>query len=373
MKKKFKLLIVEDDPLVISTYQSNISSYNKTNDQIEITATINSDKDDAILLLRNSENSFDGAIIDLDLKQSGGSDSSGNDIVREIKENLRFPVFVISGTTHNLSKDLAEETSFFKVKERDDSEFDYLGEFIKIFNTGITQILNRQGIIEKNINDIFWKHLSGSLELWINDIQKTPENKQKSLLRYVLSHLQEYLDLTEESDFDTYHPAEIYIMPPIKNKVFTGDLVEENNTNKLYIVLTPSCDLAQSKAKEILLAEIESDSEEGLLFEKTNILKKNTAKEETIKNAEKDLKSLINNSYSNKYHFLPKYNEIKPGLINFQKLKSVRNKDLNNNFSRKASINSTFTKDIIARFSHYYSRQGSPDFNLDEIYDSLLK
>lgn len=372
MKKKIKLLIVEDDPVVISTYESNIKSFNKTNDQIEIIVTVNSNKDQAISLLRNSENSFDGAIIDLDLKNSGGSDSSGNEIVKEIKETLRFPVFVISGTSHNLEKDLSEETSFFKVRERDDADFDYLTEFIKIFDTGITQILNRKGIIEKNINDIFWKHLSGSLGLWINDTEKTPENKQKSLLRYVLSHLQEYLELTEESDFDTYHPAEIYIMPPVKNKVFTGDLVEENATSKTYIVVTPSCDLAQSKAKEILLAEIEPDNV-GLLFEKINILKKNTAREDVIENAEKDLKSLINNSYSNKYHFLPKYNGIKPGLINFQKLKSIRVKVLNDNFSRKASINSTFTKDIIARFSYYYSRQGSPDFNVDEIYDSIIK
>lgn len=372
MKKKIKLLIVDDDPFVISTYESNIKSYNKTNDRIEIIATINSNKDEAISLLRNLENSFDGAIVDLDLKSSGGSDSSGNEIVREIKETLRFPVFVISGTSHNLSKDLSEETSFFKVRERDDAEFDYLDEFIKIYDTGITQILNRKGIIEKNINDIFWKHLSGSLDLWINDTDKTPENKQKSLLRYVLTHLQEYLELTEESDFDTYHPAEIYIMPPVKNKVFTGDLVKENTSDKFYIVLTPSCDLAQSKAKEILLAEIEPDNE-GLLYEKTNILKKNTAKEEVIQNAKKDLKSLINNSYSNKYHFLPKYNDIKPGLINFQKLKSVRVNDLNAGFSRIASINSTFTKDIIARFSYYYSRQGSPDFNIEEVYDSLIK
>lgn len=372
MKKIFKLLIVEDDPVVISAYESNIKSYNKTNDQIEIIATVNSKKDEAISLLRSLENSFDGAIVDLDLKQSGGSDSSGNDIVREIKETLRFPVFVISGTSHNLEKDLSEETSFFKVRERDDADFDYLTEFIKIFDTGITQILNRKGIIEKNINDIFWKHLSGSLEIWINDTEKTPDNKQKTLLRYVLSHLQEYLELTEESDFETYHPAEIYIMPPVKNKVFTGDLVEENNTNKTYIVLTPSCDLAQSKAKEILLAEIESNSE-GLLLEKIGILKKNKAKEEVIQNAEKDLKLLISNSYSNKYHFLPKYSDIKPGLVNFQKLKSIRVKDFNDNYIRKASVNSTFTKDIVARFSHYYSRQGSPDFNIDEIYDSIIQ
>lgn len=32
-----------------------------------------------------------------------------------------------------------------------------------------------------------------------------------------------------------------------------------------------------------------------------------------------------------------------------------------------ASINSVFHKDIQARFSHYYGRQGQPQLNKDEI------
>lgn len=120
-----------------------------------------------------------------------------------------------------------------------------------------------------------------------------------------------------------------------------------------------------------MLSEVESE-EEGLLFEKTRIIKNGKGDADKLELAQTELKALIGNHYSNKYHFLPKYNSIKSGLINFQKLKSVRVKDFNENFERIASINSTFTKDIIARFSYYYSRQGSPDFNIDEIYESLI-
>ncbi|SUJ01075.1 Uncharacterised protein [Sphingobacterium spiritivorum] len=151
-------------------------------------------------------------------------------------------------------------------------------------------------------------------------------------------------------------------------------MVTEKTTSKNFIVLTPSCDLAQSKAKDILLGEIESESE-GLLSEKIRIVKRGTGTgtAEVLQGAEKDLKALIGNSYSNKYHFLPKYSSLGSGLINFQKLKSVRVRDFETNFDRIASINSNFTKDIIARFSYYYSRQGSPDFNTTEIYNSLLQ
>ncbi len=368
--KELKLLIVEDDSNVIATYTRDINSYNKTNESLNIKETILSDKNQALDILRNSDNIFDGAIIDLDLKQSGGSDSSGNEVIKEVKENLRFPVFVISGTSHNLEASLSEETSFFKVRDRD-ADFDFIEEIVAIYNTGITEILNRKGTIENYINDIFWNHLSSSLDLWTKDSKRSPEEKQKSLLRYTLLHIQEYLEITEDSDFENYHPSEIYITPCIKPNVFTGDLIEEKDSAINYIVLTPSCDLAQAKAKDILIVQIDSSSE-GILKEKVGVINKGTASKETLEDAEYILKDLIHNSYSNKYHFLPKYKDIEGGLINFQKMKSIRVKEFNEKFIRKASINSSFTKDIVARFSYYYSRQGSPDFNTDELYNGLF-
>jgi hypothetical protein len=120
-----------------------------------------------------------------------------------------------------------------------------------------------------------------------------------------------------------------------------------------------------------LLADIESESV-GLLFDKINTIKKGRASQEVIDESKNILRALINNSYSNKYHFLPKNQNFDAGLINFQRLSSIKIKEFNTDFTRVASINSNFTKDIVARFSYYYSRQGSPDFNTDEVYRSLF-
>lgn len=368
--KELRLLIVEDDTNVIETYTRDINSYNKTNENIKIIETILSDKDKALELLRNSDNIFDGAIIDLDLKQSGGSDSSGNEIIELVKNNLRFPVFVISGTPQNVDSRHGKESTFFKVRSRDD-EFQFIEEFVDIYNTGITEILNRKGTIEEYINTIFWDHLSNSLDLWTNDRKRSPEEKQKSLLRYTLLHLQEYLEITVDSEFENYLPSEIYITPVIKPSVFTGDIVQNNEDKLNYVVLTPSCDLAQSKAKDILLVAIEP-IKDTIVGEKIGILKKGQAKKEQLEDSEKILRKIIHNTFSNKYHFLPKYKNLDGGLINFQKLHSLRIKDFDNNYTRIASINGSFTKDVVARFSYYYSRQGSPDFESDELYNSLF-
>ncbi|MDP2724325.1 MAG: response regulator [Bacteroidales bacterium] len=368
--KELKLLIVEDDQEQLDLYDRDVKSFN-LGKEIQIIITAIKEKELALKALIHLD--FDAAIVDLDLKNTGGQDSSGNEILKEIKNNLRFPVYVVTGTPQNVDDGLKVESAFFKIKTRGDvEEVSYWEQFINIYNTGITQILNRKGTIEKYLSNIFWNHIADSIDLWITDQTRTSEQKEKTLLRYTLLHIQEYLEQNSDNTFDNYHPAETYIIPSVKQFVFTGDLVEEKKSGYCYIVLTPSCDLAQKKAKDILLAIIEVNIK-GIMAEMKNIIIKNKAPAERIQEAENVIKNLIHNSFSNKYHFLPKYKSIKGGLVNFQKVKSVRIEELNSEFTIIASLNSQFTKDIVARFSYYYSRQGSPDFDSNEMYLSLIK
>lgn len=367
--EELKLLIVEDDPKVVEMYERGIKAYN-LDSLVKINFEVAIDKDAAFEYLNKNIIIFDAAIVDLDLLGLGGDDRSGNEVIRLIKGNLRFPVFVISGTPQNLDEELREQSSLFKVITRGE-EGDYIDEIVKIFNTGITKILNRTGPIERYITQIFWNHISNSLDLWINDELRNFEEKQKSLLRYTLLHMQEYLELTTDSNFENYHPAEIYITPPIKNEVFTGDIIQHIKSNERFIILTPSCDLAhEGKTENILLAKIDSDI---LIPELKNVIKNPDESKGTIKNAKKDLEKIITNNKSSKYHFLPEYKSLQAGLIDFQNLKSVTKAIIKDEYQIEAATNSSFTKDILARFSYYYSRQGSPDFDVEEIMKSLLK
>lgn len=360
-----KLLIVEDDDAQIQLYEDNIESYNKTSD-VKLSYDKFLNLEDAKGSLLSPE--YDGAIIDLKLSQ-GTEELQGLEIVDEIEQNQRFPIFIVSGSISSI--DDREENTFFKKRKRDSDFKAILSELVEIYKTGITNILGRKGEIENYLTSIFWNHLSNSMDLWIKDNDRNPEQKQKSLLRYILLHIQEYLEIDKNSEFEDYHPAEIYITPPVKNSVFTGDIVINKENKNRFIILTPSCDLAQGKAKFILLASIENITE-GIFNEKVGIIKKGKSKPEVISDAELILKKLISNSFSNKYHYLPKYEHIESGLINFQKVNTISIKDFASQYEIIAATNSSFTKDIVARFSYYYSRQGSPDFNIDEIYKSLF-
>jgi len=359
-----KILIVEDDDPTIQSYRDNIESFSKSTGNI-IEVSVLKKLEEALDFLATAE--LDAVIIDLRLS-SNSSELEGMQIVEEIYGKLRFPIFIVSGSIGQVER---EETSFLKKRSRDGSFKDILCEISDIYNTGITKILGKRGEIDSYLNNIFWSHISNSLDIWIDDRSRTPVEKQKSLLRYTLLHMQEYLELTEDSDFDRYHPAEIYIQPSMKENVFTGDIVmNSNNDSQCYIILTPSCDLAQSKAKDILLVKIETTN--CILNEKINILKRGSGNTEQLAAARTDLTKLISNNFSNKYHFLPAYKNLQPGLVNFQKVLSIRIGDLKKEYNVIASVNSSFSKDIIARFSYYYSRQGSPDLDYEEVCNSLI-
>ena len=371
MKKELKLLIVEDDNEFIKSYERQIKLFNLDEGEIVISQTIVSTVEEATDVLLEGE--IEAAVVDLKLGTED-IEYSGNTVIGLIKSNQRFPAFILTANPEKIEEEKGNENDFYKVKVKGSEEGNFttiLNELKAIHLTGITDILGKSGRIEQKLNNIFWKHLSNSINIWMKDEVRTPEQKEQSLLRYTLLHVQEYLELSEESSFDNYHPAEAYITPPIKPSIFTGDLVKEKESGTMFIVLTPSCDLAQCKAKDIMLVNIEPNTT-GLINEKKNILQKGKAKPELLEDAEITLKRLLHNSYSNKYHFLPKYNEIDGGLINFQKAKSAKVKDVTKNYERVASLNSQFTKDVVARFSYYYSRQGSPDFDTKEIYEALF-
>lgn len=359
------LLIIEDQEAQIEAYKDNIELFNNNN-EYKINPIIFNNFEDGFEALKNPD--YDAAIIDLKLFP-GDTAAVGNQLVREIRTNLRIPVVIISGYPEDLEEDLREETPFLKTCNKDDDYQEIFKEISLIYSTGITNILGKKGHIEKYLNDIFWKHLSSTIDYWKREASDE-ENLEKIILRYTLSHLQEHLDLSEtQDDFENYYPIEMYVTPPIKKNFFTGDIIQNKDDGTYWIIMNPSCDMAQAKAKSVTLAFIEDIKNSYVI----NLINEINKKDENSVNSQLELNKLLRNSGSLKYHFLPATDSVPGGFINFQKIISVKYKDLDKMFSRKASITDRFSKEIIARFSHYYSRQGQPDFNTTRILEEIIK
>ncbi|WP_337045337.1 response regulator [Emticicia sp. 17c] len=344
-----KLLIVEDDKSLIQLYTDSLVAYPDINVEFSL------NKEDALAMIKS--NNYDAAIIDLKL-DNPEIPTEGSDIAKEINENLRFPIVIYSANIEELSEDFkSKESVFLKIYSRYDKEITTIFDEIKALKaTGIIDILNKKGHIESYLNEIFWNYLTHTMPFWIEE-SKTKDTKN-ALLRYTLSHLQEYLEINNKGEYDNYYSLEVYIKGPIKKHqktIFTGDIVKNEEADEYYLVITPTCDLVidssrpTPKAKFITLVKIVNI--EDLISDIPEGNKKNN-KRESIKK---------NNEYA--YHFLPKYlSFFDGGVVCFQDIKSILLTDILNQSKYKIElcISTSFKKDIVSRFSSYYSRQGQP-------------
>jgi len=245
-----------------------------------------------------------------------------------------------------------------KVFERTEIENSkLLKEIEQIYITGITKILGSRGRLEDLIQKIFWNHISDGFEYWLGN------NSEDALLRYSINHLIEYLNQSE-----VYCEPEYYITPPIKEDISTGDIVVKDEER--YVVMNPACDIElreirgelKRNSRIVTLVNI-LDLDEGLLKAEGYI--------EDNKTLNKDkLTSFVSNN-KGQFAFLPEYNNIKCGIVDFQKIVTIMLVDYKD-YNRLATISMPFLKDIQGRFSQYYGRQGQPDLDKERIVNELI-
>jgi hypothetical protein len=367
MKDKLKLLIVEDDESQLKAFRDTIALYNKERGEyVTIDASIKMNLEEGMAAL--SDEDYDAAVVDLKLSSSSDDAAEGNKIVKKIKSELRFPVIVRSGYTNILDENLeAERGPFFKIYERTEKRIEeILNEVVEIYQTGITRMLGKDGRIASEIDNylhkIFWKHISNSFD----SLMKSSLRNEGILLRYILTHLIEYLSLPDFNTSNLYFSGEMYTIPSIKDDLFTGVLLNKFDSDDLFIILTPACDMVVRKSGKIKAPKI-------LLVEIDNAFDLEEIKSETsTKSKKKILEKLLKNDFSLYYHFLPPAPGFPGGFINFRKVNSWEEENIKKSFSIVGKITKPFLKDIIARFSAYYARQGQPDFDIPQIAKEIL-
>jgi len=368
---ELNLLIVEDEKGDIEAWQDNIEQFNQEikDKELKIVHKICRTFKESIDIYSND---FDAAVIDLRLKDDDKikDETGGERLINEKLEKLRLPTFVYTATPNLINVIRIEETVFFKKYVKTNKTMHEILQEIKgIYDTGITRILGGRGEIEKMLAKIFWRHLSDSFSYWLS----APENidVERVLLRYIAAHLSEYLAVDQAGDFEKYLPPETFIMPPIGENMCTGDILKNHADNRYYIILTPSCDLVlrtnneespyRNAGKIVLASLIKWNNLEAL----SGITK------DSNKSSQDKLKNYVKNK-KNRYHYLPLYGDIGGMFIDFESIETHQADVLTGSFERIATISPAFRTNIVARFTQYYSRQGQPDFDVDDQVYELL-
>ncbi len=363
--EKFKLLLVEDDEREIQTFTATLERYCLQNTK-DIYPVVVKSLDKSILIL---DNSFDGAIIDIKLN---GDDNAGNELLGVISTKFRIPVAVYTGTPDNV--DISRiDFKRFRRGVGYDKPLDFLFE---IYDTGITRILGGRGEIEQKMNQIFWNNVLKHLENW-KSYRSKGKDTEKALLRFIVNHIAELLD----DDVEKYFPEEMYIDPPVvSDKLKTGSMLQKRGSGEFFIVLSPACDIevrnGKFKTNSILVCAVENLDVCLLELAKksTNIEILDTDNEAVkaeklskIEKAKKRHLGLVSeNAQALYFHYLPPTKHFPGGVINFRRIETLHPDTFFVTFEKPfMQISSAFLKDIVARFSSYYARQGQPEFDLD--------
>ena len=349
--KSIKLLIVEDNEDELSACQDSADTY-KLQHQLCIELDKCQNVDEAFSRLNNS---FDGAIIDLKLGNKG---NEGDEIIQMIKaQNIRIPVAILTGTPNAVDEDFFAYVDVYKKGEV--GYADLFHKFSDIYNTGLTRIMGSRGKIEEHLSKVFEKNLLPQLETWKKYGRENSPRTENALLRYTLNHMFQLLDEGK----DEFFPEEVYLFPPLVSGIHTGSIVENKNLkDAFFIILNPACDLilrdnGEPKTDQILLVEIEKEQD---------VVNQAVSEIKNTKSKKNKLKQIFGNNFNDYHHWLPKTDFFKGGFINFRHISTFSKDEFNQQFKEpEIQISPSYIKDIVARFSTFYARQGQPDIKSD--------
>lgn len=365
--KNIEVLLVEDNKAMQDAFGDAVYDFNGADHGAVFSVEYVVNLDEAEKRIRCSH--FDAIIVDLQLEgDQGTQEHSGNKVLQVLLEGhgQRSIIFIYSGTMGSLDEDIRKKiecSPLFKALDRATDSNEVLEQIFSLWGTGVTQVLGRRGMLEDYINRIFFDHIAPGFQAWAS----TDPADKKSFLRYTALHLLEYLDMSDDgAGGEIYGPHEFYIYPPIRQPVATGDVVKWND--ETYALMSPSCDVAvrgndengtpEMNVETVVLLQVlpfdkeKFESKGGRYSAKG---KNNTEWKKFAENARKNSKQ--------RFHFLPGCMEVKEGLIDFKRPCSIPASDYFDpqKVKRIATISSPFARDIQARFSAYYGRQGQPE------------
>ncbi len=338
-----KLLLVEDDDGDRRGFLQSVDRFNHENGT-EICVVDCATLEEG---LRHIDGSFDGAVIDMKLGDAGGA---GNEILKSIDEkNVRMPIVVLTGTPSEADHDYVH----IDVQKKGEADnLAILEDFRKIHASGLTKVMGGRGLLETLLSRVYKFNILGQKNVWKEYGQTDSEKSEKALMRHVLNHLIHMVDLDEECCV----PEEFYLFPPVDDAPRTGSVFQSTTDKEFYAVMNPLCDLTlrvtgEFNARKIMLCKVVSlaECEAHLPIDKQN----SKGRSDLLKN--------LNRNNKSSYHALPKTGFFDGGFLDFESLISVHKNQLAEEFGIPyLQIAPAFTKDIVARFSSYYGRQGQP-------------
>ena len=380
MTNIWRILVIDDDEEISGQLFEYLNNHKLDEDKGLLEIECISDFNAAQEELRKKK--FDLIILDVRCDQTVHiSEDAGISVYKKIKKVCFIPIIFYTGLPGSVE---GLKNSAIKVLSKDEGVEEVLKVVEDIIKDGIPSVhKNLIQHVEDVQRDYMWKFF---VEHWdgfgnINDkmdLAYLLTRRLSTSFSYVgIKELSRKLEepIPEEEEKDSIEkdeeiinkladPMHYYIIPPIEELPLAGDVYKGEIEGKdgYWILLTPSCDFWQKKADYVLLAHC-------TYFETFKEYNKWIENDSPSKSATGDFKALIKNKYE-RYFFLPGVLSQPDMFIDFQDLKTIAAEDLEQ-MHRIASIDSMFASEINSKFIRYFGRRGTPDINVDYIFNRL--
>lgn len=360
MSTTWRFLVVEDKETIANELIEAIPGFVEPPDEVKVdlcqnfneaTERLNADRYDLIILdLRDDSDAWD----------SSDDDPAGLKVFEELKRRRFVPVVFYTALPYKVR---SQETSFVRVVEKTEGTERLKKEVNRVLATQLPALARQ---IEEIQRTYMWEFVSTHWREF--DVPEDQADLAYLLARRLALSLQkEARKLARRAagksipiaDPKNIHPMEMYVRPPIGPKRLAGDILQGTigTETGFWLVMTPSCDFEQvGRLDNVLVAQclpLTQETEYRLW------------KENPVAGAD-SLKALIGdnrkNLQSERFKFLPGTYFFPDSIVDFQRLHAVSPDDIDK-LEVIASLDSPFAEALLARFSRYFGRLGTPDID----------
>ncbi len=336
-----------------------------------ITCTLCEKFTDAVDLLRNER--FDLVILDLKDAAEPEDQLLAGEVVFEALKECRFVPVIFHTGFPNKVIDLV--SPYVKVVTR--SEWGNLRTSIQeVLDTKLPSLIRH---IDEEQRKFMWESAE---KIWINDLGKSHPSDLVYLLARRLANtlsgdvVRSFLAADGAGgapQSEKIHAVELYVFPPISKLSLFGDVFkkETNGPAEYFVVLTPSCDLAQGKADFVLLSKCKNlvDTTDGQNV-KTSLVNGG----DVSATATKELKKIMCDNWRpvDRYKYLPSTSFLPDLLVDFQDVFTIDVATFfspESDYKKIASLDSPFAESLQAKMTRYLGRIGTPDIDADLTFE----
>lgn len=360
---EWRFLIIEDNPDTARELEEASQSFVDAPDTSKVEVCSNFSE----AAPRLSFGRYDVLIVDLKDDKSDSDDLPGLELFQKLKAIRFVPVVFYTALPQYVR---SEQTAVVRVVEKTEGIRKLSQEIRSVISTQLPALTRHIDEIQRSY---MWDFVSTH---WLEF--ETPQDQADLaylLARRLASSLQkEARKMARKLAGRTLalahprnvHPMEMYVRPPIGPNRLAGDLLKGLVGTEIgyWVVLTPSCDFEQEgKLENVLLAQclLLTGEVEYLEWIKNPA---NTAK----------LKCLIGDNRedmpSERFKFLPGTYFFPDSVVDFQRLRAVPAGDVMK-LEAIASLDSPFAEAMLAGFSRYFGRLGTPDVDKNVVLKRL--